>query len=168
MRQLEKVVPALLLSLLSVGALAAEASLPDALAAPGETAVLTVHADGQQIYECRAGNDGKLVWTLREPAATLIADGKVAGRHFAGPTWQLNDGSAVVGKVQASMPGKTASDVAWLKLEVISHRGDGLLAGVDTVQRINTVGGAMAGPCDQPTATRAMPYTADYIFLRKA
>ncbi|WP_024512649.1 DUF3455 domain-containing protein [Bradyrhizobium sp. ARR65] len=167
MRLIEKLVPALLLLLLPLSAHAAESPLPEALAAPGERAVLTVHADGQQIYECKAGSDGKQVWTLREPAATLITDGKIAGRHFAGPTWQLNDGSAVVGKMQASVPGKTAADVSWLKLEVVSHRGNGLLADVDTVQRINTIGGAMAGSCDRPTATRAMPYTADYIFLRK-
>ena len=34
---------------------AAEAPLPDAIAAPGETAVLTLHAEGAQVYECKAG-----------------------------------------------------------------------------------------------------------------
>src|SRR5258705_247180 len=37
----------------------AETSLPDAIAAPGETAVLTMHAEGAQVYECKAGTDGK-------------------------------------------------------------------------------------------------------------
>jgi hypothetical protein len=157
----------LLLPLLAGSALAAD-SLPDALAAPGTVPVLTAHAEGEQIYECRAGADGKLTWTFREPKATLIADGKIAGKHYAGPTWELDDGGAVVGKAVANAPGKTANDIAWLKLEVTAHRGSGgTLADVTTVQRINTLGGQMAGSCDRAGETRAMPYTADYVFLRK-
>ncbi len=38
----------------------AQTPIPDALAAPGETVVLTVRAEGTQIYECKAGADGKL------------------------------------------------------------------------------------------------------------
>jgi Protein of unknown function (DUF3455) len=46
--------------------------------------MLTVHAEGAQIYECKV-NSGKLVWQFREPIAALIADGKTVGRHYAGP-----------------------------------------------------------------------------------
>jgi Protein of unknown function (DUF3455) len=157
----------LLLSGLLAGARAAEAPLPDAIAAPGQTAILTAHATGQQIYECKAGPDGKLTWTFREPMATLAADGKVVGRHFAGPTWELNDGSAITGKAAASSPGTMVNDIAWLKLDVVSHKGTGTLSDVTTVQRINTVGGKLDDACDRPGTTRAMPYTADYVFLRK-
>ena len=157
----------LLLSTPLVSAPAAETPLPEALAAPGETVVLTAHAEGMQIYECKAGTDGKLAWAFREPVATLIADHKIVGRHFAGPTWQLSDGSAVVGQVVASMPGATANDIAWLKLDVASRRGSGLLSNVTTVQRINTVGGKLDDACDRPGDGRSMPYTADYVFRRK-
>ena len=156
----------LLLPLLAGPALAAD-PIPDALAAPGSVPVLTAHAEGEQLYDCKAGADGKLVWTFREPKATLIVDGKIAGKHYDGPTWELNDGSTVVGKVVANVPGKTANDIAWLKLEVTAHRGSGTLADVATVQRINTVGGKMGGPCDRAGDSRAMPYAADYVFLRK-
>ena len=157
----------LFLPLLAGPAFAAD-PIPDALAAPGTAPVLTAHAEGDQIYECKAGADGKLVWTFREPKATLIADGKIVGKHYAGPSWELNDGSAVVGKAVANAPGKTANDVAWLKLEVAAHRGaGGALADVTTVQRINTVGGKLDGACDRAAETRSMPYTADYVFLRK-
>jgi len=150
-----------------VSASAAETPLPEALATPGETVVLTAHAEGMQIYECKAGTDGKLAWAFREPVATLIADDKIVGRHFAGPTWQLSDGSAVVGRVAASTPGATANDIAWLKLDVVSRRGSGVLSNVTTVQRINTVGGKLDDACDRPGDSRSMPYTADYVFLRK-
>ena len=149
------------------GATAAETPLPDAIAAPGETVVLSVHAEGAQVYECKAGTDGKLGWLFREPIATLMADGKTVGRHYAGPNWEDVDGSAVTAKAAGNAPGATASDIAWLKLEVIAHRGSGVLTGVTTVQRINTMGGQLAGACDKAGATKSAPYAADYVFLRK-
>ena len=146
---------------------AASAQVPPAIAAPGETVVATLHAEGAQVYECRAGADGKLAWAFREPIATLLLDGKTVGRHYAGPNWEHVDGSAVVGKVVANAPGKTASDIPWLKLEVTAQRGSGTLTGVTTVQRINTVGGAHAGTCDKAGAFYNAPYATDYVFLRK-
>ena len=157
----------LLLSGSLVYASAAETPLPDAIAAPGETTVLTVHAEGAQVYECKAGTDGKLTWVFREPIATLLADGKTVGRHYAGPSWEHSDGSAVVGKAIGNAPGATPNDIPWLKLEVISRRGGGILSGVTTVQRINTQGGKFEGPCDKAGATHSAPYSADYLFLRK-
>jgi hypothetical protein len=161
---------AVALSLLSgalVTAHAAETPLPDALAAPGETIVLTVHAEGAQVYECKAGADGKTSWAFREPIATLMADGKTVGRHYAGPSWEHSDGSAVVGKVAASTPGATSKDIPWLKLDVVSRRGSGILSTVTTVQRINTQGGKLEGTCGTAGIFESVPYSADYVFLRK-
>ncbi len=146
---------------------AAETPLPDAIAAPGATVVLTVHAEGAQVYECKAGTDGRLTWAFREPIATLMADGKTVGRHYAGPSWEHSDGSAVVGKAIGNAPGATASDIPWLKLEVVSKRGSGVLSSVTTVQRINTKGGNLEGACDNAGTYRSAPYSADYVFLRK-
>ena len=146
---------------------AAETPLPDAIAAPGATVVLTVHAEGAQVYECKAGTDGRLTWAFREPIATLMADGKTVGSHYAGPNWEHSDGSAVVGKAIGNAPGATASDIPWLKLEVVSKRGSGVLSSVTTVQRINTKGGNLEGACDNAGTYRSAPYSADYVFLRK-
>ena len=157
----------LLLSGAPMSAKAAETPLPETIAAAGETVVLTVHAEGAQVYECKAGAEGKLAWAFREPIATLIADGKTVGRHYAGPNWEHSDGSAVVGKAAGNAPGATANDIPWLKLEVTSRRGNGILTPVTTVQRINTQGGKLEGPCDKAGATRSAPYAADYVFLRK-
>jgi len=149
------------------GVRAASAQVPSALAAPGESPVVTLHAEGAQIYECKAGTDGKLAWTFREPIATLLLDGKSVGRHFAGPSWEHVDGSAVVGKAVANVAGQTPGDIPWLKLEVTAHRGNGTLSGVTTVQRINTRGGVHAGGCDNAGALYSVPYSADYVFLKK-
>jgi hypothetical protein len=143
------------------------AQVPPAIAAPDETTVVTFHAEGAQIHECKADSDGKLAWTFREPIATLLLDGKTVGRHYAGPNWEHTDGSAVVGKVVANAPGKTASDIPWLKLEVTAQRGSGVLSGVTTVQRINTQFGVRTGICDKAGAFHSAPYAADYVFLRK-
>ena len=157
----------LLLSTPLAGASASETPLPEALAAPGTTAVLTLHAEGAQVYECKAGSDGKLAWSFREPIATLLLDGKTVGRHYAGPNWEHSDGSAVVGKAAGNAPGATPNDIPWLKLEVISHRGSGTLTAATTVQRINTIGGKLEGACDKAGAFKSAPYSADYVFLRK-
>jgi hypothetical protein len=156
-----------LLSGLLASARAAETPLPDAIAAPGETLVLSVHAEGAQVYECKAGTDGKSAWAFREPIATLIVDGKTIGRHYAGPNWEHSDGSSVVGKAAGNAPGATPSDIPWLKLQVTSSRGGGVLSGVTTVQRINTQGGKLEGPCDKAGSFKSAPYAADYVFLRK-
>ena len=81
--------------------------MPAAIAAPGETVVATWHAEGAQVYECKAAADGKLAWTFREPIATLLSEGKTVGRHYAGPNWENADGSAVAGKAAGNAPGTT-------------------------------------------------------------
>jgi hypothetical protein len=100
-------------------------------------------------------------------SATLIVDGKSIGRHYAGPNWDHIDGSGVTGKAAASVPGATPDDIPWLKLDVVDHRGDGLLSSATTVQRTNTRGGVLQGQCDSAGVYRSVPYSADYVFLRK-
>ena len=145
----------------------ASAQIPDAVAAPNEAMVVSVHAEGAQVYECKAGADGKLAWQFREPIATLLVDGKTVGRHFAGPSWELADGSAVTGKIAGRAGGATPKDIPLLKLEAASHRGSGQLTGVTTVQRLNTKGGVTEGPCESAGAFLSVPYSADYTFLKK-
>jgi hypothetical protein len=151
--------------------LAATQAIPDAVAAKGEAVVLTVHGEGAQVYDCRAGDGGKLAWALREPVATLMENGKTIGRHFASPapTWELADGSQVSGKIATATRagGATPKDVPWLKLDAGNVQGAGKLTGVTAIQRINTQGGQFQGDCDKAGATFAVPYAADYVFLKK-
>ena len=142
------------------------AQVPAAIAVPGEI-VATFHAEGAQLYECNADAANKLVWQFREPLAALMLAGKTVGVHYAGPNWQHVDGSSVRAKAAGSVPGTTADDIPWLKLEVTEQRGNGMLSHVTTVQRINTKGGATQGPCETAGTMRTVPYSADYVFLRK-
>jgi uncharacterized protein DUF3455 len=159
--------PLLLLGMLTGAAHAAETPIPDALVAAGEKVVLTLHAEGAQIYECKAAPDGKLAWAFREPIATLIQDGKTVGRHYAGPNWEHQDGSAVTGRVVGTAIGATENDIPWLKLNAVAHRGSGALAGIMTIQRLNTHGGQLEGSCETAGEYRSVAYSADYLFLRK-
>jgi hypothetical protein len=143
------------------------AELPAAIAATDETVVVTLHAEGAQIYECKPGDDGKLAWVAREPIAALLLDGKTVGRHYVGPNWEHIDGSAVVGKLSARAPAPSANDIPWLKLEVVERRGNGLLSSVTTIQRINTHGGVPQGACDKAGALVSVAYACDYVFLKK-
>lgn len=143
----------------------AEPALPKAIGAAGRP-VMTLHGVGAQIYDCKLGADGRLAWQFREPVATLVGtDGSTRGRHYAGPTWELADGSAIVGKPIAHSPGRTPADIPWLKLEVVSSRGSGALDAVTIVQRLATEGGVATGPCGRAGELLSVPYSADYKFL---
>lgn len=148
-------------------ATSAWAEMPADIASPGETAVLTLHAQGARLYECAASKDGTFAWSFREPIATLILNGKTVGRHYAGPNWEHMDGSAVAGKVTGRARGKTAKDIPWLKLAVTKQRGEGVLSDITTIQRINTSGGQLDGACSTAGTFNSVAYSTDYVFLRK-
>src|SRR5258708_34739873 len=94
------------------GAWAAE--IPEAIAASGQTIVLQAHAVGAQIYECKADAAGKATWQFREPIASRFLDGKTMGRHYAGPSWEVQ-GSTDVGKATVKPTGANAKDIPWLR-----------------------------------------------------
>jgi Protein of unknown function (DUF3455) len=156
----------MILAALGMQAASAE-TLPTGIDAPGETAAMKVYAEGAQVYECKADQTGKLAWEFREPVATLLLDGKTVGRHYAGPHWEMLDGSIIQGKVAGRAPGATVADIPWLKLNVSAQRGQGQLTSITTIQRINTKGGALEGACDKAGAFRSVAYSTDYVFLKK-
>ena len=143
----------------------AQPAAPAAFGVADRATILQVHAEGVQLYECRA-DAGHTAWTFREPVATLIKGDETVGRHYAGPHWELTDGSLVKGKVAMSLPGAGPDDAALLKLDVTQNRGVGALKNASLVLRLATHGGALKGDCAAAGAFRSVPYTADYLFLR--
>jgi hypothetical protein len=146
-------------------------SVPDNLRVPAaQTLSLETRAAGVQIYDCKPSkNDpAHFEWVFRAPEADLFdAAGKRIGRHYAGPTWESNDGSKVVGEVIARDDGPDANAIPWLLLSAKSTSSAGVLARTASVQRIQTVGGkAPAGGCSQAQAGKELrvPYTATYAF----
>ena len=135
----------------------------------GETLAMMVPARGVQIYECRAGRDGKGgEWVFVAPEAELFdARGNVIGRHGAGPSWEANDGSRIAGSVKARAEAPTAGAVPWLLLAAKSTGPNGAFSEVTSIQRVNTAGGvAPAAPCTPATVgtSARVGYTADYYF----
>ena len=129
---------------------------------------------GEQVYECKPSptDSTKGVWTFKEPKAKLYDDaGNVIGTHFkgpTGPTWQANDGSAVVGTILKSVPNPNA--IPSLLLAAASHDGCGLLSKVLFIQRVDTVGGTAPGEsCDLSHDSESpVNYTALYRFYGPA
>jgi hypothetical protein len=145
-----------------------EIKIPDQLKPPaGEALILSVHATGHQIYVCQAGSDGKRAWTLKAPQAELFDEKGVAiGSHYAGPTWKLNDGSEVTGKMAARVDAPDESAIPWLLVTVASNSGKGALMHATSIQRIHTLGGLPPAECAESqlgTETKSS-YTADYYF----
>jgi len=132
------------------------------LAAPvGSTLLLHAFGIGVQIYHWNGTSWGSAV-----PSATIYADaggnGQVA-THFAGPSWQSNSGSKVVGTVINRCTVDPAS-IQWLSLSAVSS-GAGLFARVNFIQRLNTVGGNAPDTAGSVIGQEArIPYTADYLF----
>ena len=131
-------------------------------------AAMRLAAEGVQVYVCAAA-EGGFPWRLKGPEAKLLdAAGREAGTHFAGPTWQAADGSAVVGEVIANSPAPQEGAIPWLLLRAASHRGDGIFSSVNYILRVETSGGlAPQSGCDaaQPGAERRVPYRAVYLFF---
>jgi hypothetical protein len=153
-------------------AVVAETAISEQIKPPaGFETVLSVHAKGDQIYQCAAVKDG-YAWTLKAPDAKLYDDrGGAVGHHSAGPSWEYNDGSQVAGRVLKKLEVASAASIPWLLIEATAHKGQGLLSNVDFINRIDTHGGvAPESGCDanHPGAEKRVPYTADYIFYAKA
>jgi hypothetical protein len=84
-----------------------------------ESLVMIVAAKGVQIYECRAKKDrsGDYEWAFVAPEAELFdAAGSRIGKHYAGPTWESNDGSKTVGTVRENAAAPEADSISWLLL----------------------------------------------------
>ncbi|HWY05561.1 MAG TPA: DUF3455 domain-containing protein [Candidatus Acidoferrales bacterium] len=142
--------------------------VPQQLQPPAnEQLLLQVHAKGDQVYACMSA-PAQYAWTLKAPDAQLFdKDGKLFGKHFAGPSWEANDGSRVTGKAVANAPSPDADSIPWLLVNIVSHDGNGVLSRATTIQRINTKGGkAPASGCDASHAGQEVrvPYSADYLF----
>jgi hypothetical protein len=124
---------------------------------------------GDQVYTCTA-NGTQFAWTLKGPDAVLTdAKGALVGKHFAGPTWQAQDGSSVVGEAIATSPSPLPNTIPWLVLRAKSRAGSGMMADVAYVVRTNTEGGAAPTTgCDAAhiAAEQRVHYTATYLFFQ--
>jgi Protein of unknown function (DUF3455) len=153
----------------------APSDVPPGLETPHhEVLVAKALGVGVQIYTCGPSKDDpqQYVWNFNAPEATLFdAGSRRIGKHYAGPSWEANDGSKIVGTVKAHADSPSGSAIPWLLLTTRSTDKSGTFAKVRSVQRLHTVAGiAPSMPCGATTAGRVarVPYTADYYFYEAA
>ncbi len=134
-------------------------------------AVLRLRAQGAQLFRCeRLGVGGQLAygWIYRQPEADLFdAAGRFVGSHGANFTFEHNDGSVLVGRVVGHDEAARAEDLPWLLLATRAH-GQGALARIDYVQRVNTRGGMPPDRCDPNEQNQLLrvSFSADFIFYQ--
>jgi Protein of unknown function (DUF3455) len=132
---------ATLLAAASIGlsCVAQAQEVPQQLQPPAnEQLLLQVHAKGDQVYTCKS-DAVDFTWTLKAPDAQLFdTNGKPFGKHFAGPSWEANDGSRVTGKAVANSPSPDANSIPWLLVTILSHDGSGVLSRATAIQRLKT------------------------------
>jgi hypothetical protein len=136
----------------------------------GAKLVLTLTADGVQVYSCEAETGG-FAFVFKGPEAALFdAKDRQIGTHGKGPVWTLSDGSSVTGEVVTSEPSPQKGNIAHLLLAVKSHMGSGRLSNVVSIRRIDTKGGvAPQDGCDaaHEGEVARMRYSATYQFFAK-
>jgi len=130
----------------------------------GNKLAFKAYAIGVQVYRWSGTS-----WTFVGPIANLYADedlNGLIGTHYAGPTWEGNGGSKVVGsRVDGCSPDPTA--IQWLLLKAVTTDGPGIFNRVSFIQRLNTVGGiAPSAPGTNVGDEARVPYTTEYYFYR--
>ncbi|RQP24759.1 DUF3455 domain-containing protein [Piscinibacter terrae] len=149
-----------------------EVAVPDQLRPDAtQSAFTTLAARGVQIYECRTKKDnpGAAEWAFVAPEAQLYdANGKLVGKHYAGPHWESTDGSKIVGSVTARANAPQAGAIPWLLLSTKSDGPSGVFAKVTSIQRVSTMGGAAPAEGCSGTSlgkTARVVYSADYVLF---
>jgi hypothetical protein len=119
---------------------------------------------GVQIYTWNGTS-----WGAAVPEAILFHAEGVVSIHFAGPTWQSNSGSTVVGALPPQKAVTVDPDaIPWLRLSAKSTEGPGIFANTTYIQRVNTTGGKAPSTDGAFVGQVArVPYTADYFFYRR-
>jgi len=129
------------------------------------------YATGVQVYKCTEVLPGVYSWVFKAPVADLYSNENYnggTGTHYAGPTWESNSGSKVVGvRLQGATVDPDA--IPWLLLGAVSSQGPGPLNGTVYIQRTNTVGGK--APTTGANSSNVgeeinIGYTAEYYFYK--
>ena len=152
-----------------------QAALPDAVKVPaGHQVALETVGVGEITYECREKPTaaGEFEWVFVGPKAVLNdRAGKAIGTYYGPPaTWASMDGSQLTGAQVAVAPG-AAGNIPLQLVKANPAMGQGAMAGVSYIQRVDTRGGvAPASACGMDTKGKkeVVKYQADYIFWKAA
>jgi hypothetical protein len=166
----------LMASLAAIPAMAAIGEPPGlgpAIRAPAdEEPAFMLTATGAQVYECRQATAvaGTYSWYPGDPDATLYEGSRRMGLHKGANLWEsAGDRSSVSGTVRASQT-YGAGNLPWTLYRGQAAEVNGLFAGVTSIQRVNTSGGAAPTTgCDasHDGAQARVNFSAQYFFYRR-
>jgi hypothetical protein len=135
----------------------------DSVNAPeGHRVRFRAFALGVQVYAWNG-----TAWVFQRPEAGLYASpghhGQI-GTHYAGPTWEANDGSKVQAVVAARCTPNPGA-IPWLLLQATPLSHHGVFSQITYIQRVNTIGGTAPAEDGSFIGEEArVPYTAEYYF----
>jgi Protein of unknown function (DUF3455) len=145
--------------------------VPESLRVPADQSLsLETQAVGVQIYKCEVSKTDatRYEWVFSAPEAELFdRAGSKIGKHYAGPTWESNDASKVVGQLKAKDDSPDPNAIPWLLLSAKSTSGKGVFGQTLSIQRLRTSGGKAPGDgCSaaQVGNEARVPYKATYYF----
>lgn len=163
---------AVLLAALPAAAISEPAGLDPRMRASGdELPAFMLSGNGVYIYQCRASfaNPNVYEWGFVGPDATLYDGSASVARHATVGLYEsLRDASSISGVVRGTQPAG-AANLPWVMMRAQPLSEDGMFAGVTTIQRVNTDGGAPpAAGCDSGNvgAEARVAYRADYYFYK--
>lgn len=144
---------------------------PSLRALPAEAPAFALRADGVQVYQCSPLPNGGYGWAFQAPDATLYEGSRSVARLATPNHWEaLEDRSAVTG-IPRRMQAAGAGNIPWELLGAMPTADAGMFAGVTSIQRVNTRGGAApAAGCDDTHVgdEARSAFTADYYFYKRA
>ena len=172
---MSKLAAPIVLALWAAPALAAIAEPPGLVASlrasAEEEASFMLSANGVHVYECKltGGNPTAAAWYFVAPDATLFEGSRSIGVHKTANLWEsTSDRSSVSGQVRSTQA--AGSNLPWTLYRAQPMNPTGMFAGVTSIQRVNTAGGAApeTGCSGTTVGTEArVPFTADYYFSKR-
>ena len=172
MRHRPTLAAVLLAAALPAAAVSEPSGLDARLRAPAtETPAFMLAGDGVYIYQCRASfvDPNVFEWAFVGPDATLYDGSASVARHATVGLYEsLRDTSSTSGVVRGSQPAGGAN-LPWVIMRAQPLSEAGMFAGVTSIQRVNTVGGAPpAAGCNADNAGEEarVAYQAEYYFYK--
>ncbi|MCC5900389.1 MAG: DUF3455 domain-containing protein [Halomonas sp.] len=148
---------------------AALAEIPAEVQVPsGNTIALETVGVGAIAYMCETRDDGSMGWVFKGPSAALNdREGNQVGSYYGPPaTWEALDGSKLTATELATAP-NGEGNIPLQLVEANPAEGEGAMAGVSYIQRLDTLGGVAPNVecgADNNGAMAVVTYQSDYIF----
>jgi hypothetical protein len=157
---------------LPAAAISEPANISPLLRAPAnELPAFVLNGNGEYIYQCRQSllAPNAYEWAFVVPDATLYEGARSIARHATVGLFEaLSDRSSISGVVRTSQAAGV-QNLPWVLMRAQPLSEAGLFAGVTSIQRVNTVGGAApksgCGPDNVGDEAR-VAYRADYYFYK--